>query len=93
MKDLTHEQNRKHVRAPISVPIKFTVMSPDMYNNIKASKGVNRLQGLQMENGEHQGPLEYWLTTDWDCFIKILCQEKPAQTLLEPCKEVSRAKF
>ncbi len=51
MKDLTHKQNRKHVRAPISVPIKFTVMSPDIYNNIKDSKGANRLQGLQMENG------------------------------------------
>jgi hypothetical protein len=51
MKDLTHKRNRKHVRAPISVPIKFTVMSPDIYNNIKDSNGASRLRGLQMENG------------------------------------------
>ncbi len=47
MKDFTHKQKREHVRAPISVPVKFTVMSPDKYNNIKASKGQNRLHRLQ----------------------------------------------
>ena len=28
--------------------------------------------------GKALGPLEYWLITDWDYPIEILCHEKPA---------------
>ena len=50
MQNPTGKDDREHVRAPISVPVKFTVMSPEQYDNIKVSKGQNRLHGLQKDD-------------------------------------------
>lgn len=46
MRNSDHKENREHVRAPISVPVRFTVISPDEYNNVKAYRNQNSLHGL-----------------------------------------------
>lgn len=50
MQDFTQQHNRKHVRAPISVPVKFSVMTLDQYDNIKVFMEQKRLHGPQKDD-------------------------------------------